>query len=324
MKLKSIGIATLGMIALAQPALAAQDYPERLQLSLSAWLQENAKENLKSATNRYNETLGQASPFPEAAKKLGLSDRDIQQIQNHYFGNLNTPLPRAEFKSGEIQIDLLRITLNSQLRPVLQFNGKQFQWNWKQSTTENLKRLDAVFISHEMRTSTASFFSNSWSNSWSNLLLNDAWADELFRIKAAGLQLYFIVGALGEAGEQLYRLNSKVKSMTALCNTPESSSLSDDPFTKAVMQGSLDAQRFQGSVLLKNCQSVKDYAKKTSGSISTRIPNDLCSNLDQLAQCVRNTMNPASTSNTKNKAKAPKDAEEWFENSPQGSGGSAR
>jgi hypothetical protein len=109
----------------------------------------------------------------------------------------------------------------------MRINGKTFSWDWSKPVSSNLDRYDAYFVL------------NSKAEAWFHFpaLIENAWADELFRIKAAGLQLYFVVTATGEMGGQLYRLNDKVKEMVTLCEAPEPPAGQGDPFLKAIWQG---------------------------------------------------------------------------------------
>ena len=148
-------------------------------------------------------------------------------------------------------------------------------------------------------------------------IITSAWADNLFRIKAAGLQLYFFVSSVGEIGGELYRLNTKVKEMTILCEAPEAAAGQDDPFLKAVLQGTADSQKYEGEILkLRNCNDIKSFSKNPirvlqGEPVFPRFPNDLCGNLDRLATCVHKQMDPAAVSTSTRKQ--PKDKEEWFE-----------
>lgn len=320
---------TVGILVSLQSAMATGNYPERVQVKINSVVRQDASERLRTALDQYNQNLSNESALVDVVKKNGLGDADVAQL-SVYTRELGRSLPKAELKDGALSIKdgghSIVIGFDEFWHQAMRVNGKIFRWNWSKSTSENLRKYDALFNSKNKSTS------------WLRLpaLIESAWADDIFRIKAAGLQLYFTVSRVGEMGGQLDRLNTKVKAMIALCEAPEPAAGDDDPFLKAVMQGTLDAQKYESTILLKNCGSVKNYAKKPVGvmrgvvgepngmPVYPKVPADLCGNLDHLAKCVRSQMDPAAVSNSHKKEKPPTDREEWYEPAQPTKAGAAK
>ena len=316
-----------GALFVSQAASAGHNYSEPLQVQIQEVLLEDISVRLHSTLGQYNRSIGNQTELISAAKKSGLTDQDLIQI-SAYTKDPGRLLPKAELKDGEISIQDTgyRIVIGAdEFRSrSIRVNERVFQWNLAKSVSENLHQYDSLF--------TAKNKSESWLNF--PAFMDNAWADDLFRIKAAGLRLYFIASAVGEIGGQLDRLNSKVKAMTALCEAPEPPAGQDDPFLKAVTQGGADAEKIQNPILLRNCDDVKNYAKKSVGvmqgvtdepqGVTTypRVPVDLCKNIDRLAQCVQQ-MGPASVTDSA-KEKTPTDREEWHEPDQSPKSGTAK
>lgn len=310
-------------ILFSSPIVVAEtNYPEKTQVQVREAIHKDISKRLRNTFEQYNQGIARQTGVIESAKKLGLNDRDIAQIAA-YVNESGHSLPKAEWKDGEITIQnsgySVVIGINEYWNRSIRINGKTFSWDWSKPVSSNLDRYNAYFGS------------NSKAESWFHFpaLIENAWADELFRIKAAGLQLYFVVTATGEMGGQLYRLNDKVKELVTLCEAPEPPAGQEDPFLKATLRGTAIAQQFKSSILLRNCNSIKDYAKKPVGVIQgepvlPRIPADLCGNLGRLAKCVHTQMDAPAASNKSKKDTPPSDKEEWYEPQKANSAGAAK
>jgi hypothetical protein len=289
---------------------AETNYPPKTQTQIAEVLRKDIAGHLLTALQHYNGMVAKHQGVTESAKKVGFSSNDITDL-NRYIEATGKVLPKAEWEDGEIRIQesghVIAIGTDEYLRRAIRVNGKSFSWNWEAPVASNIDRYNKLFDVKNASTSWLHFS-----------LVETASADELFRIKAAGLQLYFVVTATGEMGGQLYRLNDKVKEMVKLCEAPEPPAGQNDPFLKAVMEGTAIAQKFETSILLKNCNSIKEYSKKPFGVIQgkpvfPKIPADLCGNLDRLAKCVHQQMDPPAASNKSKKDTPPPDKEEWYE-----------
>lgn len=272
----------------------AEPLPEVLQGRIAHLVHQDGTVRLRAVRDRYESLRQDLSARRRVWKRAGLTKEAIARIEARY--GVPSALPAAEWEGDSLVWHASGTTLS--LGPdeiwshTLLVNGQPFAWQADRSIAENLNRYDALFSVHHTR----------------SLWISEAWAgvDDAISLKAAGLQIYFIVKTAGESREQLSRLNEQVLNMVALCQAPENGR--DDPFTTAVLQSTAQAQKVASRLSFKSCGDITLYAAKSAGRV---IPKDLCLNLDRLALCMRQTMDPSAV--TSSGQKKPRDASEWHE-----------
>lgn len=307
---------SIGSIGAIRPA-DASDSTRSFQAKVQLLAHKVASEKLLSVFNEYDKYRSDRSDLMKRLKKTGLSESDTALITKRYSPSTQDSFLKASLDDSSSiviadQDNRIEVRPSGIWKQAILINGKRFQWNWYAKTDENLRRYDKLFVPSKRSHSQIQ---------WPTIVTN-VWADDghLFRIKASGLQLYFMVTSIGEIGGDLYKLNDQVKEMLTLCKSPEPASVDDDPFLRAVLNGTADAQKYQGDVIsFRNCKDVKSFSQTPvrllqGDPVFPRIPTDLCTNLDSLAQCVRNQMEPAAVSDQK--MKKPRDKDEWYEAPP--------
>ena len=270
----------LGVFGSTGLLAAAGNYPDKIQTRLQALIRHDSTEQLRSALEKYNQALKDPAALAKAAQDVGLSTKDIQEISAHYSNETGGTQPLAKWTDEEIILEGSgnRVMVNAKdlWRQGIRVNGKIFQWNWRQPVAVNLRNYNALFLSDKTTFRVPD-------------LITSAWADNLFQIKVAGLRLYFLVSSVGEIGGELYRLNTNIKEMTALCEAPEPAPGSDDPFLRSVIKVRGFSKIFGRSFTLHNCGDLKAFSKlqwNLQGEPVFPHPIRSLRKFDRLAACI--------------------------------------
>ena len=293
---------------LSTPSRAIADFPPSLQLKLKSLLNQDVHRQLQTGMARYNSSLGKSNTWLESATKAGFSHSDVLAFEKYFSDRASGLRQEAKWQDGQIllQENIHRITINPDdfREQSIRVDGQIFRWNRKLPVEENLRVYVHLFKNRQ--------------SSWAPFFISTAYADELFRIQVSGLQLYFTVSAVGDVGGELYRLNATVKEMIGFCEAPEPAPGENDPFQKAILEGKALSQNTEDSQIhrLRNCADIKTYASHPVGTLMgepvlPKSPADLCANLNRLATCVHQQMDPPQASGAK--SKPPTDRQEWYE-----------
>ncbi len=288
----------LGISATAQ---SASKYAPQVQTRIHYALRKDSAQRLKAIVEEFNRQEPAPARIIELAKKNGLSAGDTDVLKN-YLKTLGRVSPKATWKDQAAILrsdgNEVRIGHDEFLRGEALINGKRFKWDAARPAVENLNQYDRLFDSP-----------GESGHGYLRHFLKDAVADDIFRIKAAGLFLYFTVGALGEKGGQLDRLNAQIKEMANQCETPEPAEGEDDPFLASILSSTLSQP--QTFTHFEDCESVQAYSKISVGEVMgsdgkrlpifPRMPADLCASIDRLSKCVTKVMEPDSVTSTKEK-----------------------
>lgn len=294
----------------SQLSFAGEAYPKRLQEGVSDTLYKSATARLQSAVKKYNDSLANPSTFEDIVQKLSISDTGKKEILA-YSNTLS--LPQAMFSEERIRIEAgawaIEMNAADYLTGTIHVNGKPFRWNPNLSVTENIHRYDQLF-------QTAQKKSDNWIP-----FVTEAQADDygniVFRVKAGGFRLLFIIDSIGteNEGQEFVHLDEKVLDWIQKCQAdlpnPNGYSVLAKIF-HAIDQ--VDRSSMQ-EIRLKSCKDIKDLSQKGfivghENSTFHLIPPDLCKHLDQLTECIK-SLGGNSSSVAKDKKKQVADPDEW-------------